>query len=153
MRKSVLLLVIAMVMTCSAVFARSNGEISRQLYSVANQVCKTDPVRCDEMKSNVSSFLIDANMLNFNEDRAVWRRLPEGWYYDSRSVQHIFLRHIGVYKSPKGTVMGIFDVNCEDYNDMQERFFGYVIKTEVYFSPSYKPQRGRSLGLMKTFCK
>lgn len=135
------------------VCARTNAEIGNQLYTVANKVYSSNPALGEEMKSNVASFLIDANMLHFNENTAVWKKLPFGWYYDSRSVQHLFLRHIGVYKSPNGLVMGIFDVNCEDYNDMQERFFGYVNKTEVYFSLSYRPPKGRSLGFMQTFCK
>lgn len=144
---------IVLLLVTLPVYARTNAEIGRQLYSVVNKVYSTNPALGEEMKGNVASFLIDVNMLNFNENTAVWKKLPSGWYYDSRSVQHLYLRHMGVYKSPNGLVMGIFDLNCEDYNDMQERFFGYVNKTEVYFSASYRPPRGRSLGVMQTFCK
>lgn len=135
------------------VFARSNAEIGRQLYSVANSMAKYSQSRSDDMKENVASFLIDANMLHFNENTAVWKKLPNGWYYDSKSLWSLYNRHMGVYKSPNGLVMGIFDLNCEDFNDVQERQFGFIIKTEVYFSLSYRPPRGRSFGLYKTFCK
>lgn len=146
------LYIILCVSLANTSFARSNADIGRQLYSIANEVLRVNPVRGEEMKSDIASFLIDINMLKFDENKAVWRKLPSGWYYDTASVQHLYLRHIGVYKSPNASVMGVFDVNCEDYNDMQERFFGYVNKTEVYFSAT-SPLKGRSLGLMQTFCK
>ncbi len=133
--------------------SRTNYEIGNQLYSAANRVAKQSPARAEKMKEDVASFLIDLNMLNFRESRAVWKRLPSGYLYDAASVQNIYLRHIGVYKSPDGKMMGIFDVNCEDFNDVQERTYGYVKTTDVYFSGSYKTKNGRSKGFMQTFCK
>lgn len=138
---------------CTPVFARTNAEIGRQLYAVSHLVDKQSVGKGDTMRENIASFLIDANMLHFYENNAIWKKLPSGWYYDSRSLQNIYLRHLGVYKSPDGKVMGVFDVNCEDVNDVQERTYGYVNTTEVYFSPNYKKSNGRSLGLMQTFCK
>ena len=140
-----------LLLTVAPVFARSNAQIGQQLYSVANQM-KVASKR-DDMKDNIAVFLSEANWLNFNENSAVWKQLPNGWFYDSKSLWSLYNRHIGVYKSPNGLVMGIFDLNCEDYNDMQERQFGFVIKTEVYFSLNYQPPRGRSYGIYKTFCK
>ncbi len=138
---------------CMPCYARTNAQIGAQLYAVSRQVDKQSRAKGDLMRDNIASFLIDANMLNFYEDNAIWKRLPSGWLYDSRTVQNLYLRHLGVYKSPDGKVMGVFDVNCEDINDVQERMYGYVKTTEVYFSPSYRPKRGHSLGLMQTFCK
>ncbi len=140
-------------MTITPVCARTNAQIGQQLYGVANQMAKQSTVRSEEMKDNIESFLLDANMLHFNENTAVWKKLPNGWYYDSKSLWSLYNRHMGVYKTPNGLVMGIFDLNCEDFNDVQERQFGYVIKTEVYFSLNYRPPRGRSTGIYKTFCK
>lgn len=147
------LVCLLLLLTVSPVFARSNAQIGQQLYEVANQMARYSQSRSDDMKDNVASFLIDANMLHFNESAAVWKKLPNGWFYDSKSLWRLYNRHMGVYKSPNGLVMGIFDVNCEDFNDVQERQFGFVIKTEVYFSLNYRPQRGRSFGLYQTFCK
>lgn len=134
-------------------FARSNSEIGAQLYNVANKVKETNPTKADLLKSEIASFLIEANMLNFNEDYARWEALPSGWFYDKKTIQHYNLRHIGIYKSPDNLVMGVFDVTCEDINDVQERYYGEVKTTEVYFVPNYKPLRGRSKGFMTTFCK
>ncbi len=152
MLKKLLILLLFVILSLPAL-ARSNAQIGRQLYAVAASVENQSRARADMMRENIASFLIDINMLNFNENSAVWKRLPSGWLYDSKSVQHIFLRHLGVYKSPNGSVMGVFDVNCEDFNDVQERTYGYVKTTEVYFVPSYKTKNGRSLGFMQTFCK
>ena len=134
-------------------FARTNSQIGAQLYAVSREVDKQSKAKGDMMRDNIASFLIDANMLNFYENNAVWKKLPSGWLYDSKTVQHLYLRHLGVYKSPDGKVMGVFDVNCEDVNDVQERTYGYVKTTEVYFSPYYRQKRGRSLGFIQTFCK
>lgn len=135
------------------VFARTNNEIGRQLYASANVVQKQSPARAAKMKDDIASFLIDINMLNFNENTAIWKKLSSGYLYDSKSVQHLYLRHIGVYKSPDGRMMGVFDLNCEDYNDVQERTFGYVITKDVYFSPVSKTKNGHSKGFAQTFCK
>lgn len=138
---------------CTPAFARTTAEIGRQLYAVSRQVDKQSKARGNKMRDDIASFLIDANMLHFYENTAVWKKLPSGWFYDSKSIQNLYLRHLGVYKSPDGKVMGVFDVNCEDVNDVQERTYGFVKTTEVYFSPSYTTKNGRSLGLMQTFCK
>lgn len=138
----------------TAAYGRTNAEIEIQLYKAANQADKISKIMGNDLRDKTAIFIIEANMLNFSENNAVWKKLPSGLLYDSRSVKHIYLRHIGVYKSPDGNIMGIFDVNCEDINDVQERTYGYVTKTEVYFSPKYKNlYRGRSYGLVKTFCK
>ncbi len=147
------LILMLFIIFAAPVFARSNAQIGQQLYGVANLMRKYSVTKSDEMKDNIAVFLSEANWLNFSEDRAVWKKLPNGWLYDSKSLWSLYNRHIGVYKSPNGQVMGIFDLNCEDFNDMQERQFGYVIKTEVYFSTNYRPPRGRSTGIYKTFCK
>ncbi len=146
-------LVLLLCLTMAPVQARTNAEIGQQLYNVANQMANQSTVRSDEMKDNIESFLLEANLLHFNESTAVWKKLPNGWYYDSKSLWSLYNRYMGVYKSPNGLVMGIFDLNCEDFNDVQERQFGFIIKTEVYFSLNYRPPRGRSFGLYKTFCK
>ncbi len=146
-------LILLLSLSITPVLARTNAQIGQQLYNVANQMAKHSTVRSEEMKDNIESFLLDANMLHFNENTAVWKKLPNGWYYDSKSLWSLYNRHMGVYKTPNGLAMGIFDLNCEDFNDVQERQFGYVIKTEVYFSLSYRPPRGRSTGIYKTFCK
>ena len=142
-----------LIAVCAPGFARTNSQIGAQLYAVSRQVDKQSKAKGDLMRDNIASFLIDANMLNFYEDNAVWKKLPSGWFYDSKTIQHLYLRHLGVFKSPDGKVMGVFDVNCEDINDVQERTYGYVKTTEVYFSPYYQPKRGRSLGFIQTFCK
>lgn len=147
------LVLIVLALTSVPVSARTNSQIGQQLYSVANQMSMYSQPRSDEMKDNIAVFLSEANWLNFNEDTAVWKKLPNGWLYDSKSLWSLYTRHIGVYKTPDGQVMGIFDLNCEDFNDMQERQFGFIIKTEVYFNNNYRPKRGRSTGLYKTFCK
>lgn len=136
------------------VLARTNAQIGAQLYAVSHQVDKQSKVKGDMMRQNIASFLIDINMLNFCENNALWKKLPSGWLYDSRSLQNLYLRYLGVYKSPDGKIMGVFDVNCEDVNDVQERTYGYVKITEVYFTPSVtKTHKGRSLGFIQTFCK
>ena len=140
-------------MPSSAAFARTNAEIGRQLYATANAVKKVSPARAEKMKEDIASFLIDINMLNFNENNANWKKLPSGYLYDAKSVQHVYLRHIGVYKSPDGKMMGIFDMNCEDVNDVQERVYGYVKTIDVYFSTTYKTKNGHSKGFAQTFCK
>ena len=135
------------------VFARTNAEIGLELYKVANLVKKNNVYKSDVMKDNIASFLIDANMIGFDENSAKWEILSNYWYYDVNSIKHYNLRHLGVYKSSDGLVMGVFDVNCEDINDVQERYFGYVKTTEVYFSPTIKTKRGHNKGFMKSFCK
>ena len=147
------LLLTLLILTATPVFARSNAEIGHELYGIADEIGKMSISKSDKMKDNIAVFLSEANWLNFNEDTAVWKKLPNGWLYDAKSLWNLYNRHIGVYKSPDGLVMGIFDLNCEDYNDLQERQFGYVNKTEVYFSTNYRPQRGRSTGIYQTFCK
>lgn len=133
--------------------ARTNSEIGAELYKIANIVKINSLYKSDEMKDNIASFLMDANMIGFDESNAVWKKLSSGWFYDSQSIKHYHLRHIGVYKSLDGQIMGVFDVNCEDINDVQERYFGYVKTTEVYFSLSVKPQLGHNKAFIKTFCK
>ena len=54
--------------------ARTNYEIGNQLYAAANRVAKQSPARAEKMKEDIASFLIDLNMLNFKENRAVWKR-------------------------------------------------------------------------------
>lgn len=152
MLKRLICLVIFSLIAIPAV-ARTNSQIGNQLYSVANTVQKQSPARAAKMREDIASFLIDINMLHFNENAALWKKLPSGYLYDSKSVQHIYLRHIGVYKSSDGKMMGIFDMNCEDFNDVQERTYGYVKTTDVYFSPDYRTKNGRSKGFSQTFCK
>ena len=129
------IILLSLITLCTPAFARTNSQIGAQLYAVSREVDKQSKAKGDMMRDNIASFLIDANMLNFYENNAVWKKLPSGWLYDSKTVQHLYLRHLGVYKSPDGKVMGVFDVNCEDVNDVQERTYGYVKTTEVYFSP------------------
>ena len=138
---------------CAPCFARTNSEIGAQLYAVSRKVDKQSIAKGDAMRNTIASFLIDINMLQFNENNAVWKKLPSGWLYDSKSVQHFYLRHLGVYKSSDGIVMGVFDVNCEDINDVQERMYGFVKTTDVYFSPTYLPKKGHNMGFIQTFCK
>ncbi len=133
--------------------ARSNSEIARQLYSAANQVQKVSPSRATKMREDTASFLIDLNMLKFNENSASWKQLSEGYFYDKKSLQSLYSRHLGVYKSADGKTMGVFDINCEDFNDPQERMYGFVKTTDVYFNPSYKTKNGHSKGFIQTFCK
>ena len=147
------ILLIVLIIICLPTFAKTNSEIGAQLYAVSRQIDNQSKAKGDIMRNNIASFLIDANMLQFNENYAEWKKLPSGWLYDNKSVQHFYLRHLGIYKSPDGKVMGVFDVNCEDKNDIQERMYGYVKTTEVYFSPTYKQQRGHNMGFMQTFCK
>lgn len=135
------------------VFSRTNAEIGLELYSVANIVKKNNVYKSDVMKDNIASFLMDANMIGFDENNAQWKKLSTSFYYDANSIKHYNLRHLGVYMSIDGLTMGIFDVNCEDINDVQGRYFGYVQTTEVYFSPTFKPKNGHNKGLMKMFCK
>ena len=149
----ILIIILLNLFISNIVFARSNSELTNLLYTVANKNCASNQSYCDELKSNIASFLIDINLLNFNESTAKWKKLPSGYLYDENSLQNFYLRHIGVYKSLEGKLMGVFDLNCEDFNDMQERSFGYVNRTEVYLVPNYKASRGRSLGVVKTFCK
>lgn len=151
LKKYLLLLILSFF--CLPCTARTNAEIGAQLYAVSRKVDKQSVAKGDMRRNDIASFLIDANMLQFNENNAVWKKLPSGWLYDSKSVQHFYLRHLGVYKSPDGMVMGVFDVNCEDINDVQERMYGFVKTTEVYFSPTYKPKKGHNKGFMQTFCK
>lgn len=150
LKKSICLILVYFLALPS--FARTNNEINAQLYAVANQVKKQSPARAAKMKEDIQSFLLDINMLNFNENTAVWKKLPSGYLYDEKSMQHLYLRHLGVYKSPDGKMMGVFDLNCEDYNDTQGRFFGYVTTTDVYFSPSFKTKNGHSKGFSQKFC-
>ena len=135
------------------ILARTNAEIGIELYQVANKIKETNKYISDEMKDNIATFLIEANLLGFNEKKAKWKQLSSEWFYDSTSLNNLNLRYIGVYKSQDGKTMGIFDVNCEDENDVQERYFGYVNTTEVYFSAPPKKQKGHSKGFYKTFCK
>lgn len=151
LKKAFLLLVLIAV--CSPCYARTNSEIGAQLYKISRQVDKQSVAKGDIMRENIASFLIDANMLQFNENYAVWKKLPSGWLYDEKSVQHFYSRHLGVYKSPDNMVMGIFDVNCEDINDVQGRMYGFVKTTEVYFSATYPTKKGHNMGFMQTFCK
>ena len=148
-----LVIILAIFLSINPALARTNAQIAQQLYAIANQMSQYSQARSDDMKDNIESFLLDVNMLHFNENTAVWKKLPNGWYYDSKSLWSLYNRYMGVYKSPNGLVMGIFDLNCEDFNDVQERQFGFIIKTEVYFSLNYRPTRGRSFGIYKTFCK
>ena len=148
-----LVLTLAVLSIAIPAAARTNSQLGAQLYAVSRQVDKQNKARGDLMRDNIASFLIDANMLNFNENNATWKKLPSGWLYDSRSAQHLYLRHLGVYRSPDGKVFGVFDVNCEDINDIQERTYGYVKTTEVYLVTSYRSLKGRSLGFIQTFCK
>lgn len=151
LKKIVLFLLV--IILAQPTSARTNSEIGAKLYSVAKITEKQNPVRANEMRENIMSFLIDINMLNFRENNAQWKALPTGWLYDKNSLHHYTLRHLGVYKSQNGLIMGVFDVNCQDVNDPQERMFGYVNETEVYFNPYYKVKKGRSKGFYKTFCK
>lgn len=151
LKKSICLILVCFLALPS--LARTNNEISAQLYAVANQVKKQSPARAAKMKEDIQSFLIEANMLHFNENTAVWKQLPSGYLYDEKSIQHLYLRHTGVYKSPDGKMMGVFDLNCEDYNDPKEQFFGYVTTTDVFFSPNYKTKNGHSKGFSQKFCK
>lgn len=147
---------IALLLICiinSPAIARTNAQIGKQLYATAASVQRTSPARAAKMREDTASFLIDINMLNFNENTAVWKKLPSGYLYDAKSVQSLYLRHIGVYKSPDGKMMGVFDLNCEDFNDVQERTYGYVKTTDVYFSNDYKTKNGYSKGFSQTFCK
>ena len=148
-----LLLPIVLFVVCMPTIARTNSEIGAQLYAVSRTIDKQSKALGDILRNDIASFLIDANMIQFNENSAEWKKLPSGWLYDNKSVQHFYLRHLGVYKSPDGKVMGVFDVNCEDKNDIQERMYGYVKTTEVYFSSAYKQHRGHNKGFMQTFCK
>ena len=148
-----LVIILAIFLSINPALARTNAQIAQQLYAIANQMSQYSQARSDDMKDNIESFLLDVNMLHFNENTAVWKKLPNGWYYDSKSLWSLYNRYMGVYKSPNGLVMGIFDLNCEDFNDVQERQFGFIIKTEVYFSLNYRPPRGMSFGIYKTFCK
>lgn len=56
------LYIILCVSLANTSFARSNADIGRQLYSIANEVLRVNPVRGEEMKSDIASFLIDINM-------------------------------------------------------------------------------------------
>lgn len=152
MLKSFIFLLLIFSLNAPA-FARTNAQIGKQLYAAADSVKKISPARAAKMKEDTASFLIDINMLHFNENTAVWKKLPSGYLYDEKSVQSLYLRHIGVYKSPDGKMMGVFDLNCEDFNDVQERTYGYVKTTDVYFSPTYKTKNGYSKGFSQTFCK
>ena len=132
--------------------ARTNNEIARQLYNNARKIEKTSFAKAQYARDAIASFMIDLNMLYFNESMAVWKPLSSGYYYDSRSLQKIYGRYLGVYKDSTGNMMGIFDVNCEDFNDPQERMYGFVKTTEVYFNGELKLRNGHSKGLAKTFC-
>ena len=98
-----LVLTLAVLSIAIPAAARTNSQ-----YAVSRQVDKQSKARGDLMRDNIASFLIDANMLNFNENNATWKKLPSGWLYDSRSVQHLYLRHLGVYKSPDGKGFGVY---------------------------------------------
>lgn len=134
-------------------FSRTNNEIGRQLYSVANRIEKASTARADKARSEIAAFLVDLMMLNFNENTATWKPLVNGYYYDSKSVEHLYSRHRGVYKSTDGKMMGSFEVNCEDHNDPQERMYGYVKTTNVFFTQTNKTKNGHSKGLYQKFCK
>ena len=134
-------------------YARTNAEIGIELYNIANVVKLTNAHKADEMKDNIAQFLIETNLIGFNEERAIWENLQNGWLYDKSSVKHYNLRHIGVYKAADDKTMGIFDVNCENINDINGKYFGYVNTTEVYFTTKTSKHRGHSKGLYKTFCK
>lgn len=152
MLKKVFLIILFLAIGFPA-YSRTNNEIARQLYANANRLEKQSIAKADKARDDIASFLIDINLLNFRENSAIWKPLVNGYYYDAKSVQHIFLRHLGVYKSADGNMMGVFDVNCEDYNDPQERMYGYVKTTDVYFTSTYKTKNGHNKGLAQKFCK
>lgn len=133
--------------------SRTNAEIGRELYSVANSVRNVSPSRAAKMYKDIDTFLIELSMLRFDESSAVWKKLPSGYLYDETTVQHFFLRHIGVYKSPNGNMMGIFDLNCEDENDVSHQMYQYVSTIDVYFSATERNKSGHSKGFAQTFCK
>ena len=145
--------ILILFLSIQPISARTNAEIGAELYNIANVVKNTSQHKSNEMKENIAKFLIEANIIGFDETKSIWVKLPSGWLYDKASVKHYNLRHIGIYKSNDNKTMGIFDVNCEDINDPQNRFFGYVATTEVYFTTETKRQRGHSKGFYKTFCK
>ncbi len=152
MLKKILCVIILSAITLPA-FSRTNNEIARQLYANADRMEIQSRAKADKARSDIASFMIDLNMLNFQESRAQWKPLISGYYYDSKSVQNIFSRYLGVYKSADGKMMGIFDINCEDYNDPQERMYGFVNTTDVYFTTTYKTKNGHNKGLAQKFCK
>jgi hypothetical protein len=146
-------LCIFVILVSQPVFARTNQEIVDSLYKTANAVEKESTVRADALRRNITRFIIEINMLKFDENTAVWKKLPGGYFYDSKSAQHGSLGYRGVYKSADNKMMGIFYLNCEDRNDLQGRLYGTLETTDVFFTTDRKTQRGRSLGLAQEFCK
>ena len=73
-----LVLTLAVLSIAIPAAARTNSQLGAQLYAVSRQVDKQNKARGDLMRDNIASFLIDANMLNFNENNATWKKLPSG---------------------------------------------------------------------------
>jgi len=149
----VLSLTVILIFTILPLQARTNSEIGNELYKIANNVKEFNIHEAEKMKDNIASFLIDINIIGFNEDQAQWHPISNYWSYDKKSLNKFHLRYIGVYKSNDNKIMGVFDLNCEDINDVQNKYFGYVNTTEVYFSNNTTRQKGHSKGFYKTFCK
>jgi hypothetical protein len=147
------LIVSMFLLIAPATFARTNAEIKQQLYKTANIIQKETPIHGLRQKENIDSFILELEMLNFNESSAIWKVLSTNYVYDEKSLRKYHLRYIGVYKSKDNSMMGIFDLNCEDFNDVQERTYGYTTTKDVYFTHSYKMRDGYSKGFDKKFCK
>ena len=73
-----LVIILAIFLSINPALARTNAQIAQQLYAIANQMSQYSQARSDDMKDNIESFLLDVNMLHFNENTAVWKKLPNG---------------------------------------------------------------------------
>ena len=142
-----------LIFSIQPIVARTNVEIQQQLYQTANIIQKQNTIHGLKQKENIDDFILELQMLQFNENKAVWKELSRDYLYDQTSLKKYHLRYIGVYKSKNNSMMGPFDLNCEDFNDLQERTYGYTTTKDVYFTTNYKMRNGHSKGFDKQFCK
>ena len=81
------LIVSMFLLIAPATFARTNAEIKQQLYKTADIIQKETPIHSLRQKENINSFILELEMLNFNESSAIWKELSTNYVYDEKQNQ------------------------------------------------------------------